>query len=40
MKFEKGNMGNDHNLRVATFQGFAIPSMPLVIALVGFANLL
>jgi hypothetical protein len=27
-KFEKGNMGNDHNSKVATFQGLAIPSMP------------
>jgi hypothetical protein len=39
-KFEKGNMGNDHNSKVTTFQGFVIPSMPLIVALMGFVNLL
>jgi hypothetical protein len=28
-------MGNDHNQKIITFQGSTIPSMPLVVALVG-----
>jgi len=28
-------MENDHNQRITTFQGFAVPSMPLVVPLVG-----
>jgi hypothetical protein len=31
--------GNDHNLKIATLQSFAIISMPLVVALVGSVNL-
>jgi hypothetical protein len=33
-------MGIEHHPRVATFQGFAIPSTPLDIALLGRANML
>lgn len=34
-KIQKGNMGNDHNQRVATLQGSATPSMPKDVALMG-----
>jgi len=33
-------MGNYHNLKVTTFQGFAIPSMPLIVALMRFVDFL
>jgi len=34
-KLSKGNMGNEHKWRVATLQGFAVPSKPLDVTLVG-----
>jgi hypothetical protein len=37
-KLKIGNMGNDHNSKVIIFQGFAIHSTPLVVALMGFAD--
>jgi hypothetical protein len=33
-------MGNDHNLRVATLQGFAIPSIAMGVAIMEFVDLL
>jgi hypothetical protein len=33
-------MGNDHNPRITTPQGFAIPSTPLDVAVMGLKNLL
>lgn len=37
---EKGTIWNDHDSNIVTFQDFAIPLMPLDVALMGFIDLL